>query len=67
MQQYNLKFLNIHLKFIPIFLFSKKYLTQKNVVEKVSTNLSQGKVRFYILIIIFHQFIELPSFDLIQV
>lgn len=30
------------------FLCSKKYLTQKNVVEKVSTNLSQGKVRFYI-------------------
>lgn len=30
----------------PFFFSSKKYLTQKNVVEKVSANLSQGKVCF---------------------
>lgn len=30
------------------FFFSKKYLTQKNVVEKVSTNLSHGKVFFFL-------------------
>lgn len=33
----------------PFFFSSKKYLTQKNVVEKVSANLSQGKVRFIFL------------------
>ena len=27
-----------------MFLCSKKYLTQKDVVEKVSSNLTQGKV-----------------------
>lgn len=48
-----------------IFLCSKKYLTQKNVVEKVSTNISQGKVSF-IFVIIFHQLIEVPYFDFIQ-
>lgn len=57
--------MNIHFKISQIFLCSKKYLTQKNVVEKVSTNISQGKVSFYISII--HQFIEVPYFDFIQV
>lgn len=32
---------------LPVLCFlSKKYLTQKNVVEKVSSNVSQGKVSY---------------------
>lgn len=72
MQQWDLKFLNIYLKFAQIFLYSKKYLTQKNVVEKVSTNVSQGKVFFLIFISILHRihiaFIEVPhTFDSLKV
>lgn len=42
------KILSINYKF-SFFFSSKKYLTQKNVVEKVSANLTQGKVGFIFL------------------
>lgn len=44
------KILSINYKF-SFFFSSKKYLTQKNVVEKVSANLTQGKVGFIFFIL----------------
>lgn len=43
------------------FFCSKKYLTQKNVVEKVSANVSQGKVRIYLFLFTVMSFVILQA------